>query len=134
MACLLCAGFAFFLRFGQAQEHVAWHVAWVWTVLATAGILVVLPVLALLEGCGLVAEVARFRTLQSVAANVVLWTALVAGAGLAAAALFATVNLAAALVWLLTARRAFLADLFSSVGRRGSTGVARSGRINGGSR
>jgi hypothetical protein len=61
--------------------------------------------------------VAQFRVLQAVAVNVALWAALLSGAGLAAAGVFAMTNLTAAILWLLTSRRALLADLLVSVGR-----------------
>jgi hypothetical protein len=114
---MMYAGFAFFTRCAENQTEVVWQFPWVWTVLATAGILLVLPMLALLEGCGLVAEVAQFRVFQAVAANVALWAALLGGAGLAAAGVFATTNLAVAILWLLTSRRAILADLLLAAGR-----------------
>lgn len=113
---LLCAGFAFFTRCAEGTASVAWQVPWIGTVLATAGILMVLPVLALLEGCGFVADVARFRVVQAVVANAVLWLALAGGAGLVAAPLFAAANLTAVVVWLAVSRRKVLLDLLHVVG------------------
>lgn len=112
---LLVAGFAFFTRCAGSHAEVAWRLPWVWTVLAAAGILLVLPVLAFLEGCGFVAEVARFRVFQSLAANAALWIALVGGAGLAAAAIFATTSLIVAVIWLATRWRTLLLDLLLAV-------------------
>jgi len=109
---LLATGFAFFTRYGNSSS-VAWQLPWAGTVLATAGSLVVMPVLAFLEGCGLVPEVARFRVLQAVAANITLWLALLGGAALAAAPLFALANLTVAVLWLATAQRALLNDFLT---------------------
>ena len=113
LAVLLPAGFVFFTRCASGQSEVGWQWPWAGTVLATAGVLVLVPVLAFLEGCGCVAEVARFRVFQAIAANVALWLALLAGAGLAAASVFALANLLAAVCWLLTSQRRFLADLLA---------------------
>jgi len=109
---LLVTGGAFFTCCGH-HAHVAWQLPWTATVLATAGTLLVMPVMALLEGCGLVAEVARFRLFQSVAANLLLWLALWAGAGLATASVFAWTNVCVAVLWLVTSQRPLLHDLLS---------------------
>lgn len=114
-AALIAVGFTFFNRFAGSEADVGWRIPWIGTVLATAGIMMLLPVLALLEGCGFVAEVARFRVFQSAAANVALWIALAGGAGLASAAIFATTSLLAGLVWLGISQRTLLYDLFVSV-------------------
>lgn len=112
-AVLIAAGFAFFQRFAGNEVEVGWRLPWIGTVLATAGILALLPLMAFLEGCGFVAEVARFRLFQSMAATVMLWIGLAGGAGLAAAAIYATTNLVAACLWLLTHQKTLLYDLLT---------------------
>ena len=118
VALLLPAGYFFFTHCASGATNMGWHWPWVGTVLATAGTLVTMPVLAFLEGCGRVVEVARFRILQSVIANVTLWLALLGGAGLRAAPMFALVSLLAAAVWIFTSQRAFLVDLLTLPLRR----------------
>jgi len=113
VALLMPAGFVFFSRHTGGQVMASWQWPWVGTVLATAGMLVMMPVLAFLEACGRVAEVARFRVVQAIGANLALWLALLWGAGLAAAAVFAVTNMCIAGFWLLTSQRTLLANLLA---------------------
>ena len=113
---LIPIGFLFFANFSDGQATVFWELPWICTVLASAGILLVTPIPALLEGCGMVAEVARYRLLQAVAANVALWIAILSGAGLAAAAVFATTNLIVMVAWLATKYRHLIMELLTANG------------------
>jgi hypothetical protein len=114
---IVCAGYIFFSNFSDGRAEVAWQLPWISTVLASAGILLVTPIAALLEGCGMVAEVARYRLLQALAANAALWIALVVGAGLAAAAVFAATNLVVMLAWLAVRYRRLVIGLLTINGR-----------------
>ena len=58
---LLPGGSIFFLRYGVDYPGIGWQVPWFWIVLVTAGSLAVSPLLAVLEGCGLIARLARLQ-------------------------------------------------------------------------
>ena len=106
-------GFWFFAQRSAQHPEVLWQTPWVWAVV-TAGIgLCTSPVLAVLEGTGLVAEVGRLRFIQAIAGNLMLWLALCARWALIAIPLVSTTSLVLAGVWLLSAKRQALADLLS---------------------
>jgi hypothetical protein len=114
-ACLMVAlvlplGLVFFGR-NSSTASGGWQLPWIWLTLTTAGAMLVSPVFAVLEGCGLVAEVARFRAVQIGAAYGVGWLALFLGAGLLASPIMASVGLVVACVWLVVAKRPFLTDM-----------------------
>ncbi len=111
---VLPAGLLFFGR--RDAPDVDWHGPWVWVVVASAATLFLSPLFALLEGCGLVAEIALQRTAQSMLGNVMLWIALLAGFRLFAAPVLTTVVLACGVAWLLGRKRRFLRDLMVTRG------------------
>lgn len=76
-------GAAFFAY--EPAAGVDWFWPWLGLVLLSGLLLCTLPLNALLDGCNQVATVNRFRLIQAVLANVVVWVAIVAGAGLWAA-------------------------------------------------
>jgi hypothetical protein len=104
-------GFVFFSRNGGAVEHVPWQGPWVCLVLFTAGLLWLSPLLAILEGCGLVAEVAKFRLFQSIAAHGALWIALAARRGVESPAAFSLASLIIGAVWIWRRHGMLLLDL-----------------------
>lgn len=69
----------------QTAPGVAWRGAWVGLVLLHSGMLWTLPFTVLLEGCGQIAVVNRYRLCGAVTANLAVWTSIVLGAGLWAA-------------------------------------------------
>lgn len=107
---LVPVGLLFFRRSPDAASAGIWQLPWLWLVLTTAGTLLLSPAFAILEGCGLVTDVARFRLAQDVTAYPVYWLSLVAGAGLFASPLFQTMRLLTAVGWLWTRQRPFLRD------------------------
>jgi hypothetical protein len=107
---LVPAGFLFFGKSPDVASAGIWRVPWVWLVLTTAGNLLISPIFAVLEGCGLVVDVARYRFTQDIIAYPVYWLSLAGGAGLFANPLLQTVRLVIALGWLLARQRPFLAD------------------------
>jgi len=107
---LVPAGFLFFGKSPDAASAGIWRVPWVWLVLTTAGNLLLSPIFAVLEGCGLVADVARFRFTQDLTAYPLYWISLAGGAGLFASPLLQTVRLVISLGWLLARQRPFLMD------------------------
>jgi hypothetical protein len=69
----------------KPSAAVAWLAPWIVLVLLSGSLLWTLPLNALLEGCNQVNRVHRFRFIQTVCANLVVWTAIASGAGLWAA-------------------------------------------------
>ncbi len=97
------------------EGPVAWLVPWVWFVpVAVMGTLVLGPLLAILEGCGLVAEVALVRFVQAIFGSLVLWIALWQGLALLSLALFETSKLLVGCTWLAWRHRRMLSDLVST--------------------
>eukprot|EP00913_Durusdinium_trenchii_P023457 g22035.t1 len=74
-------GGALFLE-SRPAEGVAWEGPWYALVVVSGLLLWTLPFNALLEGCHQVTTVNRFRLIQAVAANLVVWTSLVLGLNL----------------------------------------------------
>jgi len=107
---LVPAGLLFFGRSPDSLLAEFWNIAWIWLVLITAGNLLLSPVFSILEGCGLIAEVARLRLAQDLLAYPVLWSCLFAGAGLLAIPLSQTVRIVVSAGWLYIRQRAFLID------------------------
>lgn len=93
-------GWFFFSSNSGGADHVSWKSAWTSLVVTNAGILWLSPVFAILEGCGMVAEVARFRLFQSLGAHLALWIFLWAGLGVHSAVVFSLVAFVAGLVWI----------------------------------
>ncbi len=77
------AGTVFFSL--KPSGEVRWFMPWNMLVLLSGMLLWTLPLNALLEGCNQVATVNRFRLIQAICANVVVWTAIALGWGLWAA-------------------------------------------------
>ena len=75
-----CGGCWFFSR--APSPDIAWLSPWLTLVLLSGMLLWTLPFSALLEGCNQVTTVNRFRLIQAVCANLVVWTAIAWGAGL----------------------------------------------------
>lgn len=66
----------------QPDVGIAWQRPW-WALVVLTGLLLwTMPFAAMLEACGQVTEVNRFRLVQAIATNVVIWIALLAGAEL----------------------------------------------------
>ena len=107
---ILPAGLYFF-GVHQGGAHVTWKVPWMWMSIVTAFALCVSPIFAVLEGCGLVADVAGIRLSQAIVSNAVLWFALSKHWGLFAAPMFATASLCCGIAWLAIKYRAFLIDM-----------------------
>ncbi|MFN8535725.1 MAG: hypothetical protein U0556_19480 [Dehalococcoidia bacterium] len=74
------AGFWFLSQ--QSQPDVHWQLPWLALVFVTSGLLFALPFLAVLEGCGQIAIVYRFRLVQAVVSVLASWGTLLLGFGL----------------------------------------------------
>jgi hypothetical protein len=95
----------------ETAQVLNWPSSWLWLVAATAGLLAVSPLFAVLEGCDRVADVARFRVWHDVLGYGAFWAALVAGAGVAAYPILQLVRLALSAAWLTWETRAVWRDL-----------------------
>lgn len=103
------AGVVFFRSSGPSE--VAWQTPWLLTVAAHALLLWCLPLNAMLEGCNQVATVYRFRVIQAVVANLVVWICIVGGGLLWTAVGAAVARLACELYLLGVRYRRFFAPL-----------------------
>jgi hypothetical protein len=107
---LLPAGI-WFLGSNTSNIDVQWQLPWVLVVVSAGGILFLNSLLSFLEGCGLIAEIARMRLFQSLFSSLFLWSAFVLNANLLAAAIPNLVALAVIGSWLYTNYRHFFTDL-----------------------
>ena len=103
------AGVVFFRSSGPSE--VAWQAPWLLTVAVHALLLWCLPLNAMLEGCNQVATVYRFRVIQAVVANLVVWICIVGGGLLWTAVGAAVARLACELYLLGVRYRRFFAPL-----------------------
>jgi hypothetical protein len=113
MFCMILLPFGFwFYRQDPASSHVAWQMPWILTVATTSGIIVLSPLLAMLEGMGLVAEVAFFRFLTSFLGAWVVWLLLVVHQRLYAAPALLLPELLAGVIYILWNRRHLFVTLW----------------------
>ncbi len=125
VAALLPGGALYFHRFGVHYRNVAWQLPWVWIVIVTAGSLALSPLLALLEGCGLIARIARIQLLQNMVGSGLFWTALVHHWGLYTVPITNTSVFFGGACWLWLTKRRFFADLWGcrSAGSGSADGI-----------
>lgn len=109
---LLVAGSIFFSN-NQSSELVSWRLPWIALVTFTAINLVISPFLSVLEGCGLIEQVAHTRLWQIGSANLMQWFAILRGLGLFSLVAHSASNAAVAVTWLSTSKRKFFNNLFS---------------------
>lgn len=111
---VLPGGIIFFGRYAPAGAAVTWQWPWAWIVLVTAATIALTPVLAVLEGCGLIAEIASIQFTQNVLGSTLLWLALSGHWRLFAAPVTSTTGLVCLLIWLWRRKRPFLHDLLTA--------------------
>ncbi|MFC7419982.1 hypothetical protein ACFQNF_08795 [Iodobacter arcticus] len=112
IAIIAPAGYWFF-NSSYPDSTVSWSSPWIILVLCTSGNLFISPIIALLEGTGLVAEIAKMRLYQSVISSLAAWLALYMGWGLFAAAIIALATLSSNSAWLILNKRKFLYSIFT---------------------
>ena len=110
---LLPSGWIYFHVFQPHGALVSWQVPWIWIVLVTAGSLTLSPLLSLLQGCGLVAEVAGVQLVQGIAGTLLFWLALTLHGGLYTAPITNTVALLYSAAWIWRRHRPVLRDLLN---------------------
>jgi O-antigen/teichoic acid export membrane protein len=108
---LLPAGLWLLRSRQEVAEILNWQPAWVWLVIATGAFVASTPGLAILEGCGRVAEVARFRTINDVIAYLGFWLCLGLGYGLLAFPVLVTIRVLLSVAWLVRVAYAPWRDL-----------------------
>lgn len=106
------AGIYFFSNNADSSLVHGWRFAWAWLVVVTAGNLVAGPFLAVFEGCGLIAEVARVRAVQDLFGYLGLWIGLASGWGISSAPLVGTARFFVSLLWVVIFKRRFLLKLW----------------------
>ncbi len=111
---LLPGGAAYFHRYGARYPNIAWQIPWVWIVFVTAGSLALSPLLALLEGCGLIARIARMQMIQNAVGSLLFWAALLCHWGLYTVAITNTTAFLGGACWLWLTKRRFFANLWAS--------------------
>jgi hypothetical protein len=105
---LLPAGMYFFTTHQGSAAHVSWKLPWICVVLAAACTFQIDPILSFMEGCGLVADVARLRFSQACTGSLLGWTALVTHHGLFAPAMMIAGQAIAGIFFLVLRRRLLL--------------------------
>lgn len=98
----------------------SWEFPWVALAILAGGTLLLTPFLSMLEGSGLVADVARMRTWQAIASNLTAWTILIAGGRLWASPAITGAALLVGGGWVLLSHRRFFSDLL----RTPSSGIS----------
>ena len=109
-AFVVVVGIIGWVFFSQAPNtKVEWQGPWLATVVLTGFLLWTLPFNALLEGCGQIAIINRYRTSQAVLGSLALWITIALGGGLWAAAVALGVRTMRDLYLLLIRYRRFFA-------------------------
>ncbi len=104
-------GLLFFATRPDAAVH--WREPWCLLVVSTGLMLWTLPYNAMLEGCDRVVSVNRFRLIQAVLGNLVVWSVLVSGGGLWAVVASSWTRLGCELVFLLIGYRRFFSPFWT---------------------
>lgn len=99
---MLPAGMLFFMNAPYAGSHstAAWLAPWSASVLATAGAMLCVPFLALIEGTGRVAEVSSVRLIYGLVGSLSCWLLLAAGGQLWAVVMLPLATLLGGIYWL----------------------------------
>jgi hypothetical protein len=105
---LIFAGLHFFAAHQQGSGLVGWKTPWCCVALAATLTFQIDPLLAFLEGCGYVANVARLRLMQAATGSLLAWLALLSHHGLFAPAMLILGTASTALIWLYSKRRFLL--------------------------
>ena len=122
---VLPAGFWLFGMRAAETQSVMWRLPWVLFVLLSAISFALLPALAVLEGCGLVAEIALMRFGQIATSSVLMWLVLWRGGALMALVAVKASEVVWTLGWILRRKRAVVRDLLTHDHRPSRyTGVA----------
>jgi len=105
------AGLLYFHKYQRASEHVAWQRPWLFFAVAVSAGVLFTPLWAVLEGCGLVAEVVSAQFVGALLYSFLFWLMLLRHLGLYAMTVGGLASGAWVIGWLWVRRRAFLRDL-----------------------
>ncbi len=108
---LLPGGYAFFVTNSKHNVGINWRLPWCWIVIMTGGWLAITPMLALIEGCGFVREIAGLQLRYSLVGSLLFWLALVAHWHLYTAPITNTVSLVYGMAWIWKKYKVMLLDL-----------------------
>lgn len=99
---MLPVGMLFFMNApdAESQATATWLAPWAALVLATAGAMLCIPFLALIEGTGRVAEVSSVRLIYGLIGSLACWLLLAAGGQLWAVAMLPVATLLVSIYWL----------------------------------
>jgi len=104
----LLAGGGGYWFLSQAQTTgIDWQMPWLLHIAFSSLLLWCMPFLSLLEGCGKIAEIAKFRVKQVVSANVFFFASIVYGANLWAAPILSSISAAFCIYYLIVHQRYF---------------------------
>jgi hypothetical protein len=112
---VLALGGTFFLSTRDEGTGVGWQTPWLLLCAASVLTFSLTPLWALLQGCGQVNEVYRYRFIDGLGKNVVLCASIAAGAGLWSAGLTALFSAALAACFLWVRHRQFFASLIAGL-------------------
>lgn len=110
---LLPSGLVFFTHYAPVRGHFAWRGAWLLLSFGASLLMLLTPLPALLEGCGLVAEVGAVRAGITIYASLLQWTILLLHGGLYSAAAISITGIIGVGGWLWHRHRPFLRDLLA---------------------
>jgi O-antigen/teichoic acid export membrane protein len=112
---VMIGGFAGgFLFASKGDSDIHWQWPWLATILASGVSLWCLPFFSLLEGCGQMEAVYRFRMFQAINTNFCVWAVLLAGGGLWAAAASATFRCLSDMLFIVVKYRVFFRPFLSA--------------------
>lgn len=111
---LTSGGYIFFYIKDVSQNIVNWQAPWVLLCIAASISIMFTPILGIIEGCGKVAEVAKFRLIQDTVCAFIYWIALVSGLKLFSLPILFFARVIALLIYLFVFRKRFLLDLKST--------------------
>lgn len=106
-------GIFFFTKYRGAAAGVHWFWPWVLVAVTSTINMLIGPLTSILEGSGMLHDVALMRLLQAMTANASLWIALGAGAKLYAAVVLNGMMALFAIVWLARKHRTFFRNLWN---------------------
>jgi hypothetical protein len=106
--CVLPCGVWFFSTHTRTQIPVHWQLPWISVVIAATFTFQMDPIFSFIEGCGMVASVARLRLFQAMLGNIMAWTAFFLHHGLFAPALIISGQAIAGGIFIVRRRRFLL--------------------------
>ena len=92
--------------------NINWEIQWIVQVTLSSLLFLFMPLLSLLEGCNQIEQVAKFRLLQSIAANISFWLSILADAQLWALPILSFTSLIFCIYYLINVKRRFFAPFY----------------------